>query len=120
LGPAARLGGGALGARLLPVTGVMPRPQPDASLAALRRAVEARDAFRLAGLAELVMLSGSLVIGLAVADRALGGAEAWPLSRVDEDWQAEQWGEDAEAAAAAERRRREFLAAEAYLRLLDG
>ena len=32
---------------------------------------------------------------------ALDPAEAWTLSRVDEDWQAEQGGEDAEAAEAA-------------------
>jgi chaperone required for assembly of F1-ATPase len=107
------------GATLVPVEGVMHFPQPEASLAALRREVERLDAFRLAGLAELVMLSGSLVLGLAVARTVLRGEEAWPLSRVDEDWQIEQWGEDAEAAAAAARRRSEFLAAERFVRLVD-
>ena len=107
-----------LGARLVPVAGVMHRPQPAGSMAALRAAVAGQDPFRLAGLAELVALSGSLIIGLAVARGALEGKAAWPLSRVDEDWQAEQWGEDAEAADAAARRRAEFLSAERYLRLL--
>ena len=70
------------------------------------------DAFGLIALHELVALSGSLVLGLAVARGALDAAEAWELSRIDETWQAEQWGLDAEAeAAAAARRRADFLQA---------
>ena len=62
----------------------MHEPQPPASLAALRAAVAGRDAFALTALHELVALSGSLVLGLAVADGALDPAEAWDLSRIDE------------------------------------
>jgi chaperone required for assembly of F1-ATPase len=103
-----------LGAPLAPVAGIVHRPQPAESLAALRAAVdrEGAEPVRLAGLAELVFLSGSLVLGLAVARGHLAAAEAWPLSRIDEDWQAERWGEDAEAAAAARQRRTDFLVAE--------
>lgn len=108
----------ALAAPLETVAGVMPRPQPAASLAALRRAVAAHDAFGLTALQELVSLSGSLVLGLAVAEGALAPAEAWALSRVDEAWQAEQWGADAEAEAAGERRRADFLQAATMLALL--
>ena len=42
---------------------------------------------------------GSLVLGLAVADNALGIAEAHRLAILDELFQAEKWGEDREAAA---------------------
>lgn len=101
----------ALGAPLVAVTGVMHEPQPPASLAALRTAVAAEDDFRLAALHELVALSGSLVLGLAVARGALEAEAAWELSCIDETWQAEQWGLDAEAEAAALRRRDAFLAA---------
>ena len=58
------------------------------------------------------------MLALAVSRGALPAAEAWPISRVDETWQAEQWGKDAEAEAAAAMRRREFLRAETLLELL--
>ena len=89
----------------------MHAPQPAASLAALRAAVAAEDAFGLTALHELVALSGSLVLGLAVVRGALDAETAWELSRIDETWQAEQWGLDAEAEAAAAVRRADFLRA---------
>jgi chaperone required for assembly of F1-ATPase len=108
----------ALGAPLVAVTGVVHEPQPSPSLAALRAAVAERDAFGLAALHELVTLSGSLVLGLAVAGGALDAEAAWELSRIDETWQAEHWGLDAEAEAASERRREDFLRAASMLALL--
>jgi chaperone required for assembly of F1-ATPase len=108
----------ALGARLVAVMGVMHVRQPEEGLAALRRAVAAEDAFALVGLSELVALSGSLVIGLAVSRGALDPETAWRVSRIDEDWQEEQWGVDEEAREAAEIRRTAFLTADRYLRLL--
>lgn len=107
-----------LGAPLVTVSGVMPERQPPASLAALRDAVASFNAFGLAGLGELVSLSGSLVLGLAVARGALGAEAAWALSRLDEDWQAEQWGTDAEAEQAAARKAADFRQAAEYLSLL--
>ena len=110
----------ALDAPLVAVTGVMPTPQSPASLAALRAAVAAEDAFGLTALHELVALSGSLVLGLAVARGALAAPEAWALSRLDETWQAGQWGEDPEAEAAAAVRRADFLRAAALKALAAG
>lgn len=101
----------ALGAPLLPVIGLMPQDQPAASLTALRAAVDAHGPFGLVALHDLVTLTGSLVIGLAVARAALGAEDAWERSRIDETWQAALWGEDAEAEAAAALRRAEFLRA---------
>lgn len=106
------------GAPLLTATGIMHQPQPPASLAALRTAVGAADPFTLTALHELVALSGSLILGLAVADAALDPITAWALSRLDETWQAEQWGIDAEAEAAAEKAGSGFLAAAGLVRLL--
>jgi chaperone required for assembly of F1-ATPase len=108
-----------LRAPLIAVTGVMHEAQPAPSLAALRAAVAEQDAFGLTALHELVALSGSLVLGLAVARRALDAAVAWELSRIDETWQAEQWGLDAEAEAAAATRRADFLRARELLAMLD-
>lgn len=100
-----------LDAPLVAVTGVIHAAQPPASLAALRAAVAAEDAFGLVALHELVALSGSLVLGLAVVRGAVEPEAAWELSRLDEAWQAEQWGLDAEAEAAAAVRRADFLRA---------
>jgi len=107
-----------LGAPLVAVTGVVHHDQPRRSLAALRAAVADRDAFGLTALHELVTLSGSLMLGLAIARGALDPAAAWELSRIDEAWQIEHWGLDAEAEAAAEQRRADFLRAAAMLAML--
>ena len=104
-----------IGAPLTAVVGIMPVPQPPASLAALRQAVEAFDDLALSALGELVTLSGSLVLGLAVARGAVTPETAWELSRLDETWQTEQWGSDAEAEAAMMRKRADFLRAAAFL-----
>jgi chaperone required for assembly of F1-ATPase len=108
----------ALGAPLLAVSGVMHHPQPAPSLAALRAAVAEHDAFGLVGLHDLVTLSGSLVLGLAVARGELGAEAAWELSRLDELWQAEQWGNDAEAEHAAALKGEQFQRSAHLLRLL--
>ena len=107
-----------LSAPLRTTTGLAPVPQPEASLAALRSAVADADSFVLAALHELVALSGSLVLGLAVRRRALQGESAWDHSRVDEMWQIERWGADDEAEAANGIKRRDFLNAERMIVLL--
>ncbi len=111
--------GEAFGARLKPRTGIMHAPQDAEALARLRAEVSSLDAFRLAAFHDLVSLSGSLVIGLAVAHGHLDAETAWTLSRIDEDWQAEQWGEDEEAAEHAALKRQAFLDAALFFRLAD-
>ena len=98
--------------------GIIHRPQPAGTIDRLRRAVEARDAFALAALSPLVTLSGSLIVALALAEGAADPEAAWRASTLDEAWQVENWGEDAEAARAAEARRNEFEAAYRFLTLL--
>jgi chaperone required for assembly of F1-ATPase len=66
-----------------------------------------------------VTIGGSLVAGLAVLEKAMTAAEVWDSVSIDERWQLEQWGADAEAAAAIEGRRRDFLAAARFLELLE-
>jgi chaperone required for assembly of F1-ATPase len=107
----------ALRAPLVSTVGVMAVTQPPESLAALAARVAAQDAFALTALADLVALSGSLVIGLAAQDGVLPPEELWRRSRIDETWQESQWGIDAEAAAVASRKRGEFLHAAAFHRL---
>lgn len=105
-------------APLVAVAGIVHQPQPETSLTALRAAVAAHGPFGLAGLHGLVALSGSLVLGLAVSRGALPPEIAWELGRLDETWQAEQWGLDAEAEAAALASRDDFLDSARLLALL--
>jgi chaperone required for assembly of F1-ATPase len=98
--------------------GVMHRAQPAASVSELAAATAARDPFRLAGLSPLVTVSGSLVIALALAEGAIGLEAGWAAATLDEQWQAEQWGEDPLAAAAIAARRHDFDAAYRFLTLL--
>lgn len=100
------------------VCGVMHRPQPVRTVDQLSRAVAARNFFELAAMAPLVTISGSLVITLALVENTIGLDAAWDAATVDEAWQAERWGEDAEAAATLAGRRREFEAAYLFLSLL--
>jgi chaperone required for assembly of F1-ATPase len=101
------------------VEGIIHRAQPGRTLEQLAKASAARDAFQLAALSPLVTISGSLVIALALAEGAIDLDTAWAASSLDEIWQAEQWGEDAEAAERMENRRRDFAAAYLFLQLLD-
>ena len=106
-----------LGAPLTTTTGVIPVAQPEPSLAALVRSVEAHDDFTLAALHELVSLSGSLVLGLATSMGFEPAANLWARSRIDETYQEETWGHDDEAAEVAERRQAAFLFASGFLEL---
>jgi chaperone required for assembly of F1-ATPase len=93
--------------------------QPSATVERLAQAVAALDAFHLAGLSPLVTLGGSLVAALAVLEGAIAPEAAWDSVTIDEHWQRDQWGADAEAEAALEDKRRDFLAAARFLSLLD-
>lgn len=107
-----------LRAPLSPTTGVIPAVQPPDSLTALAKAVRAHDPWTLTALYDLVTLTGSLLLGLAVSHSRLAPDEAWRLSRLDEDWNIQEWGEDAEAAALAARKRQAFEEAARLMTLL--
>jgi chaperone required for assembly of F1-ATPase len=91
------------GARLAATSGIGPVEQPPQALEALRRAVAGCSVFELAGLHVLASITGSLVLGLAVLDGRLTAEDAFGLSRLDETYQAEQWGADSEAEQRATR-----------------
>ncbi|ONG50886.1 chaperone, ATP12 [Pseudoroseomonas deserti] len=90
------------GAPLGVTTGIMPISQPAASRAALAAALARRNALELAALGVAIPALGSLVLGLALAEGRIDADEATRLAFLDEDFQQELWGTDAEA---AERRR---------------
>lgn len=100
-------------------SGITHVEQPPATVERLSHAVAALDAFRLAGLSPLVTIGGSLLAALAVLEGAFTPEGAWDAVSLDERWQLEQWGSDAEAEAALANRRWDFLAAARFLKLLD-
>lgn len=101
-------------------TGVVHVPQPAALLEGLRADVVRLSAFELTCFHDLVAMSGSLLIALAVIDRFDTPEALWAVSRVDEEWQITQWGTDAEAEALTELRKRSFLDASRFYFALQG
>ena len=106
-----------LGVTFILAQGVMHVEQPASAAESFTTVVKDRDAFSLAALHDLTALSGSLVIALAVVHDRLAVDDAWRTSRVDEDWQIEQWGEDDLARDAAAAKRRDFEDAARFLGL---
>jgi len=101
-----------LGARFNLAEGVIHVQQPRESIAAVGFHLRPRaDSFRLAALHLMTSLTGSALLALGVEAGALAAEEAWLAAHVDEDWQAEQWGLDAEALARRANRKLDFLAA---------
>ncbi|MDO5605294.1 MAG: ATP12 family protein [Paracoccus sp. (in: a-proteobacteria)] len=107
-----------LDAPLRVTRGVMPVAQDPAALARLRARLDGLDPFRLTALHDLVTLPGSLILGLAVLEGRLDAGAAHDLARIDEAYQAEVWGSDPEAEAAAAARGVAMRDAERLLELL--
>ncbi len=89
-------------------SGVMPIAQPLDVLDSCSDILRKYTAFELAAVYDLITLSGSFVIGLAAADKKLAVSEAWSASRIDEEWQIQEWGEDEEASELALTRQQAF------------
>lgn len=103
---------------LVTTTALAHAPQPPPTLARIAAAYAAFDPFRLAALAQVVTVTGSAVIGLALADGHIGHEGAFAAGQLDELWQAEQWGADPLATAAQKERRAALLNATRLLALL--
>jgi chaperone required for assembly of F1-ATPase len=100
-------------------SGVMHRPQPEATIRRLADAIAALDAFALAGLSPVVTVTGTLVGALALLEGATDGEALWHAARIDEAWQQEQWGVDELAERASQAHRGDFDAGVRFLALLQ-
>jgi chaperone required for assembly of F1-ATPase len=98
--------------------GIIHTPQPPATLARLADALAARTPFELAALSPIVTISGSLVLALMLAEGAIDPDAAWNAAHLDEQWQAQMWGEDDLAIGAREARRQDFNAGVQFLEAL--
>jgi len=105
---------GAFGARLLVTTGVMHVAQDPAILERMTQDVAALSPFALAGFHDLVTLSGSLVLALALVGEAFEPDHIWACASVDERWQAEQWGVDDDAAVTEAAKKAAFFDAHRF------
>jgi chaperone required for assembly of F1-ATPase len=108
------------GIRMAVTTGLMPLSQPEPVLADLQRVLGGLSPAALTGLGVVVPALGSVVLGLALAERRIDAATAFRLGRVDEDFQASQWGTDAEAETRAVRLQADVAIAARFMELADG
>ena len=104
-------------ARLLVTAGIMHRPQPPEALAALAAAVAAHPSATLAALGLIVPATGSLILGLAVAEGALSAESATQAAQLDELYQAELWGVEWESEERRARIAADIALAARYLTL---
>jgi chaperone required for assembly of F1-ATPase len=96
-----------LAVHLEPAEGMLHRLQDPAAVARVRDLALRLDDFALTGLAMATPLLGSAVLAFAL-QRAAGRADAlFDVSRLDEAFQEERWGIDAENAARTAARREE-------------
>jgi chaperone required for assembly of F1-ATPase len=92
----------ALGAAFHRAQGIVHQPQPPATLARIEALAAAECDFALAGVAGAAALFSSAILAFALRRGELTADAAFELSRLDETFQEERWGVDAEAAARAE------------------
>ena len=108
-----------LDAAMIVTEGVIHVDQPEPALSVIRERLVQYDHYHLAALYNMTTLTGSLIIALAVARNHISVEQAWAAAHVDEDWQINQWGADAEATAKRKRRWREMVTAADLLTLLS-
>ncbi|MDE2435900.1 MAG: molecular chaperone [Sphingomonadales bacterium] len=101
------------------IDGIIHRPQPVATLARLRAVLEPRDDFVLSALTTLASLAASLTVALAATGPDADAEKLWAAANLEEDWQAELWGQDDEAVALRNRRFTTFATAMNFARLSE-
>ncbi len=106
--------------RFVRVAGVMHRPQPEETLACLRKALATHGTFTLAALKTTTSLAASLILGLMAVEPGADIDTLWNAASLEEDWQAELWGKDAEAEDRRARRHAAFAAAARFAALARG
>ena len=99
-------------------SGIIHREQPPKTLTRLAAIVEPLDDFTLAGLAFAAALFGSAILALALRDGRIRAEEAMGASRLDEIFQEERWGVDAEAESKADAMAVEAVMAERWFAAL--
>jgi len=98
------------GARFVMAQGIVHVTQPRDAVAAVQAAIP-MDPWALGAMSSITTLTGSALLAMALARRAIDPEAAWAAAHVDEDWQMSQWGRDEIALERRAYRRSEFDAA---------
>jgi chaperone required for assembly of F1-ATPase len=107
-------------AGLAVTSGIVPVAQSPASLKVFAGVVAALDDFRLTAIQAATAACGSLVIALALYEGRIDADAAFAASQLDETFQIEAWGEDAEATQRRAALAADIQATARFLDLLDG
>lgn len=86
-----------LGCRFAVTTGIIAVDQPPETLAVVQNRLENLDVWHLTVTQAAAAAAGSTILALALVEGDLAAEQVYALSQVDETWQIEFWGEDAEA-----------------------
>ncbi|MBI5263930.1 MAG: ATPase [Bradyrhizobium sp.] len=100
----------ALGAHFILSEGIVHVSQPEQAVEAARSALP-EDPWSIAALHVVTTVTGSALLALALLHRVRDPDQAWAAAHVDEDWNADQWGVDEEAAKRRAARLVDFTAA---------
>jgi chaperone required for assembly of F1-ATPase len=106
-----------LGAHFILAEGIVHVRQPDQAIAAARAALP-DDPWSIAATHVVTTLTGSALLALALSHGLLDADQVWAAAHVDEDWNAEQWGADEEAAERRAARSVDFRAAARILEVI--
>jgi len=98
--------------------GVTAVAQPGEAITQVARALEAPAAFALFGITTATKISGSAVLALALWKEAWSADDIFAASRLDEHFQEQRWGADAEAKAREQQLQRDFFAVAEFMRLM--
>lgn len=91
--------------------------QSPSALRDLEAHIKSLDPFSFVAVHNLTTLTGSALLAAMVAAGKIPADAAWLAANVDEDWQIETWGEDAEAMARRAGRLNEFSACVRFVNL---
>lgn len=107
------------GVRFERVTGVGFKAQPETTQTILAERLAQRDPFTLTALQTMASLAASLCVALAAEARSADAATLFSAANLEEDWQAEQWGWDADAERVRTGREAQFARAMEFLELVN-
>jgi chaperone required for assembly of F1-ATPase len=93
--------------------------QEATALERMKSVIQAQSDLQLAAIHDVVNLTGSLVITLAVVAREVDAEKAFDISEIDETHVIEQWGEDAEQTKRRNNNKDSLVAAVKFLELCD-
>jgi chaperone required for assembly of F1-ATPase len=106
-----------LGIDFATVNSITQRRQSAAALQTLEAHIKSLNPFTFVAVHNLTTLTGSALLAAMVAAGKIPSDAAWLAANVDEDWQIETWGEDAEASARRAGRFNEFSACVRFVNL---